>query len=425
MNYKYILILLLGFQSAIGQYVINPSFEGPRDYSTTPHDWFECSNLSTPDTQPGAWGVNLKPSDGNSYVSIVTRGVLNESNDNTVEDISTELVNINPNSCYTVKIDLAYSNTFNSYGVNFKPIMLKVWVSKNKCQRTQLIWASPIIDHTNWRTYTFNFSGDQKYLFFEAVYASTPNYYGDVLLDNIRISENHLDIGMDTLICRGDKINLSVDDFWDNASWSTGSTENKINVNEGFYTVVAKKGNCLVNDSITISSKPKIKIELPDSTKLCSKETVTFDVYNPYSTYLWSTGNTNSKIIISEGGNYNIEIENGCETINKEFYITKFETCCQLNVPNVFTPNNDGVNDVFEISSKSSIFRISDYKLKVYNRWGIEVFTSDNLHNSWDGRVNNFNQAKPGVYYWLAKTVCLEDSVYKSFESNGNVTLLR
>jgi gliding motility-associated-like protein len=68
-------------------------------------------------------------------------------------------------------------------------------------------------------------------------------------------------------------------------------------------------------------------------------------------------------------------------------------------VPNVFTPNGDGKNDVFLISCSG----IQSYSLVIYNRWGQEMFTSDSPNISWDGRTNAGVRASDGTYYYILK----------------------
>ena len=69
----------------------------------------------------------------------------------------------------------------------------------------------------------------------------------------------------------------------------------------------------------------------------------------------------------------------------------------QLFIPNVFTPNGDGKNDLFEIVGLDSY---SKAELAIFNRWGNEVFHSASYHNDWDGAGLN-----DGTYYYALKLV--------------------
>lgn len=64
-----------------------------------------------------------------------------------------------------------------------------------------------------------------------------------------------------------------------------------------------------------------------------------------------------------------------------------------LEIPNIFTPNNDGKNDVFKITGLESY---AGSQLIVFNRWGNEVYRSDNYLNNWDG-----SGLAEGTYYYI------------------------
>lgn len=92
-------------------------------------------------------------------------------------------------------------------------------------------------------------------------------------------------------------------------------------------------------------------------------------------------------------------------------------------IPNAFTPNGDGVNDVFMVQAKN-IYVVKS--LKVYNRWGVVVFEKTNFSPNnpalgWDGRIGGV-AAPPGVFVYTAEVQCGNGTV--SF-MKGNVTLLK
>ncbi len=89
----------------------------------------------------------------------------------------------------------------------------------------------------------------------------------------------------------------------------------------------------------------------------------------------------------------------------------------QVTIPNVFTPNADNINDVFALQG---VF-IMDYKLNIYDRWGGQIFESNNIGNSWDGQKNG-QPAPEGTYMY--KLVVTGYSGNKQFR-NGTVILIR
>lgn len=90
----------------------------------------------------------------------------------------------------------------------------------------------------------------------------------------------------------------------------------------------------------------------------------------------------------------------GCigKTYKSEILIEKpiiLET--DLNIPNVFTPNEDNINDYYIIKP---IENLSDFSITIYNRWGKKVFETNNINTSWDGRSNG-EYCSEGVYYYV------------------------
>jgi len=84
----------------------------------------------------------------------------------------------------------------------------------------------------------------------------------------------------------------------------------------------------------------------------------------------------------------------------------------ELKVPNVFTPNGDGINDFFEIKNLDSY--ISN-ELAIYNRWGKKVYEASNYRNRWDG-----GSLHDGVYFYVLECVGL----YSTDEFMGSVTIM-
>ena len=57
---------------------------------------------------------------------------------------------------------------------------------------------------------------------------------------------------------------------------------------------------------------------------------------------------------------------------------------CKLFIPNVFSPNDDGVNDTFSVQSPCNI---DDFEMTIFNRWGHQVFQSKSMEEGWNGQV--------------------------------------
>jgi gliding motility-associated-like protein len=92
-----------------------------------------------------------------------------------------------------------------------------------------------------------------------------------------------------------------------------------------------------------------------------------------------------------------------------------------LYIPNAFTPNSDGLNDGF----KAVGIGVAQFNLQVFDRWGALVFETNDINNSWDGRINgkgDVESSKQDVYVWKAQVT---DVLREQHNMIGHVTLLK
>lgn len=90
----------------------------------------------------------------------------------------------------------------------------------------------------------------------------------------------------------------------------------------------------------------------------------------------------------------------------------------KLYIPNAFTPNNDGFNDELIVGGD----QISNYHLRIFNRWGFLVYESNSVSDSWNGRANGTGKAVPGGVYVYHLTAVLPG---RKVEEKGTITVLR
>lgn len=108
--------------------------------------------------------------------------------------------------------------------------------------------------------------------------------------------------------------------------------------------------------------------------------------------------------------------DSGCESVSDPFIVNVWES--ELEVPNVFTPNGDGINDEFRVAYKS----IKKFEMVIYNRWGRKVYEGKDPARGWDGEVGGKTGA-PGVYfYYIRGEGYNENEVHKR---DGAVHLIR
>jgi gliding motility-associated-like protein len=82
----------------------------------------------------------------------------------------------------------------------------------------------------------------------------------------------------------------------------------------------------------------------------------------------------------------------------------------QLYIPSAFTPNSDGLNDLFGAVGEG----VEDYHLTIYNRWGNKIFESTDMSNKWDGTFNG-ERVELGTYtYSLSAKGIKKNDLFKS-----------
>jgi len=161
------------------------------------------------------------------------------------------------------------------------------------------------------------------------------------------------------------------------------------------------------------------KVEICDDTTICSNLDFVISLPNNYS-YNWFNGSTNNSIIIQDSGLFWVKIDDGCNVYYEEFSIHYKECNCLMVVPNVFTPNNDGLNDFFYPKINCSF---SYYHIYIYNRWGKLLFETEDETSKWDGTFNS-KAAPDGVYFYLINYEKLITPGVRN-QKTGSITILR
>lgn len=237
------------------------------------------------------------------------------------------------------------------------------------------------------------------------------------------------DLGDDGQICEGQIItldpNVSIPGY--NYTWSTGATTPTISVFEtGTYWVMlnADNGSCLgITDTIKFTIGVIPVVELGEDQYACEGQVVTLlnnSTPFPGANYVWEDGSEQLERQVTETGNYEIAVTNSCGTVYDQVYV-EFQDCFGMYIPNAFTPNGDGVNDMF-IPESDQEFR--EYGLWIYDRWGKLVFKTSQPGHGWDGKVNG-EPALVGKYTWRISYVSAFQTYGERIEKVGEVNLLK
>jgi gliding motility-associated-like protein len=154
--------------------------------------------------------------------------------------------------------------------------------------------------------------------------------------------------------------------------------------------------------------------------------------------YLWEFGDTTTSKVSNPDphiyyipGEYSVllTIESDLHCIDSMRIETKIKVePSELSIPNVFTPNGDGLNDNFMVEAKS----LRNITMEVYSRSGIKVYDfsgdGEKLRDwtGWDGKVRSSStEASAGVYFYIIRAYGWDDVVYDSKEYRGFVYLYR
>lgn len=143
----------------------------------------------------------------------------------------------------------------------------------------------------------------------------------------------------------------------------------------------------------------------------------------PY-TYTWNYNNEWNAAQIGPqlpNGWYGVVVKDSNNCTIWEKAEVKYSSCCTPYIPNAFTPNADGKNDIFRIGHHGDMI-ILDFK--IYNRFGELVYSSEDPDGGWDGYYKGI-KAELGTYYYYARIICGNDKKDKVIFMKGDVTLIQ
>ncbi|MBO9203847.1 MULTISPECIES: gliding motility-associated C-terminal domain-containing protein [Niastella] len=210
-------------------------------------------------------------------------------------------------------------------------------------------------------------------------------------------------LNKNSVLCAGSTRQLQPSQQYAGYQWSNGSTGNAMEINSiGTYWVVVTDGHgCKGSDTARITAiAPPPAHFLPADTAMCQYGKMTIVPKNKYYAYQWSDFSNSSSLTITKPGMYWVTVtdNNNCSGSDSIQVLPK--DCLEgLYVPNAFTPNRDGQNDVF----RALIFgNVTSFTFVVYNRWGGRVYETHDPSLGWNGQINA-QDAQKGTYVWMCR----------------------
>jgi gliding motility-associated-like protein len=267
-------------------------------------------------------------------------------------------------------------------------------------------------------------------------------FYKVTVYDNYRcFKEDSININLELIpdpypqkefeICEGDNINLQPDNGFGMyaINWPNFSSSSNLNVTDAgdYYSAVSGE-YCADTFKLTVEviDTPDVSILnlLGRNTACFEYEIIQLEVLDSNlgrTTYLWSTGETETLIKASVEGGYSVTaINDFCEVTTA---IQLKEHCpSTLRIPNAFTPDGNSLNDIFIPVTSGEI---TNYDFMIFNRWGDLIFRTNNLYEGWDGTYKGEDCQIDVYLYKISYDYLTEFESKKSKQETGRVTLLR
>jgi gliding motility-associated-like protein len=226
-----------------------------------------------------------------------------------------------------------------------------------------------------------------------------------------------IDLGIDTVLCEGSSKLLNAAYPGATYLWQNSSVTPTFQVNQpGLYYVTVNLNGCTDKDSIQINYNYKPVVNLGNDALICKGQQIILDPGVVNGNLLWQNGSAAQTFTVTAAGVYQVTATNSCGSNSDQIVIT--QSLCKLFMPNSFTPDNDGLNDIFAVKYPEFI---KDFDMKIYNRWGEIVYSSRNPHLGWNGKYKNADQPT-GNYIWM---ITLTDYDGNKESAKGYVLLLK
>jgi gliding motility-associated-like protein len=227
----------------------------------------------------------------------------------------------------------------------------------------------------------------------------------------------------------GDSLNLLAHAAGTSYFWSTGEETSSITVREpGVYRSEVTDGcggESFGEREVLLREPPAITIELLNAESFCEDGSALLGINGvaPGESVLWSTGETSPIIEVQDTGLYTVSLLDICGEDASADFTVSFEDCppseaCEARFPNFFSPNGDNANDRFGIFTNCEV---ETYNMRIYSRWGQQVFTSSDPNRYWLGEFND--KAAPAEVYIYEVSYQLVGQ--EALTQTGQVTLAR
>jgi gliding motility-associated-like protein len=170
------------------------------------------------------------------------------------------------------------------------------------------------------------------------------------------------------------------------------------------------------SETIVVNALPPV--DIGDTVYMYPGSPILLDAGPGQITYEWSTGESTQTVKIGEPGTYYVTVQNELCCFKLDSVLVLY---FDVIVPNAFKPG--GANPIFRAYA-SSLDAINNFNMYVFNRWGQQLFVSDDINQGWDGKIDGV-EAPGDVYVWLVTYDIERVGKIEKIAYKGNVILLR
>jgi gliding motility-associated-like protein len=178
-------------------------------------------------------------------------------------------------------------------------------------------------------------------------------------------------------------------------------------------------------EEFTLSINDAPELEEEGIRRYCEGEEEYIILEHDATDYVWDDGSVGAVYLPTQTGVYEVsftDVGTGCRITQEiEVVIEDCEDLCEVVIPTAFSPDNNGVNDLYRVINACDD-DMTYFEFRIYNRWGELVYFTDNPNEGWDG-IYQGDKAPLAVYIYHVEYKKVNSDKIKSLK--GNVTLIR
>ena len=236
----------------------------------------------------------------------------------------------------------------------------------------------------------------------------------------------------DDTLCPGETVTLVAPITTFDIRWQDGSNQPTfIADHAGTFSLQVSNDCGSVSDEFILAYDTRVpQLNFDPSLTWCEGDIITLDATQPFpAEYLWNAVITTPVLQINMPGTYNIEVSTLCSSVFQNLDVVPATDCeiievhTEIHIPNIFSPNGDNINDLFQISFGPDI-ELTAMHGAIFDRWGDMIYNSTAVPFIWDGYSKN-ERLLPGVYVYRIECKYLAAGSPREEVFTGDVTVIR